>query len=215
MPVSYTSDDLTPYERERLANIKRNQEVLKQLGLQPCEAAPAPMKPPKRKRERPVAEERTAREGTRRSLRTRGIVAPAVDDDALEDDESSEEKDAALIDYDVWPIEPTHVDDDEFLAFAELRKYRQARARELELESYKVAMNRTLLELVRRRRNDGTWATSSDDDERARDLIQCWGIGPAKAKRDGFGCELVRVLDQPDVLVHIERSRRRSVAIPI
>jgi len=206
-------DDLSPYERERLANIRRNAEVLKQLGLQPC-AAPAPATLQKRKRERPAAAEaRAPREGTRRSLRARGIVAAAVDADARKDDASSEEEGPVQIDYASWPIEPTDVDDDEFLAFAELRKFRLERARALELESYKIAVNRTLLEMVRRRRNDAAWATSADDDARAADLIQCWGIGSTKAKKDGVGDELSRVLDRPDVLDVLERSRRRSEAV--
>lgn len=209
-------DDLTPYERERLANIKRNAEMLKQLGLQPCKM-PAPAKLPQRKREWPrIVEPRALREGTRRSLRTRGNVAAAaaatVDDNALGDDALNEDAHVS-IDYASWPIEPTDVDDDEFLAFATLRKFRFERALELELETYKIAMNRTLLEMVRRRRNDSAWATSADDDARAADLIQCWGIGPAKAKTDGFGAELARVLDQPDMQDVIERSRRRSEAV--
>lgn len=204
-------DDLTPYERERLANIKRNAEVLRQLGLQPC-AAPAPVTLQKRKRERPAAAPRAPREGTRRSSRARGIAAAAVDGDELKDDASSEEEGVKPIDYASWPTEPADVDDDEFLAFAELRAFRRARALELKLESYKIAVNRTLLEMVRRRRNDAAWATSSDDDARAADLIQCWGIGPAKAKKDGFGAELARALDQPDVADVLERSRRRSEA---
>jgi hypothetical protein len=93
---------------------------------------PSPIKPRKRAREAPAAA-RTAREGTRRSLRARGVVAAAVDEDAPADDEPSEEEGPAPIDYGNWPIEPTDVDDDEFLAFAELRKFRLARAREFEL----------------------------------------------------------------------------------
>lgn len=50
------------------------------------------------------------------------------------------------------------MDDFEFQAFLELRKWRLQRHRELGVEPYKIFQNRTFCEMVRRRRNDPHWA---------------------------------------------------------
>jgi len=52
------------------------------------------------------------------------------------------------------------LDDFEFQAFAELRKWRLLRARELDLEPFKIFQNRTLCDMIRHRRNDPKWAVN-------------------------------------------------------
>ena len=63
---------------------------------------------------------------------------------------------------------------------------------ELDIEAYKICQNRTLCELVRRRRNDANWAvrgktgnddTSSSFSSVSDDLVECWGIGASKQHR--------------------------------
>jgi hypothetical protein len=50
------------------------------------------------------------------------------------------------------------LDDFEILVYANLKSWRLKLHRELAIEPYKIFQNRTLCELVRRRRNDPTWA---------------------------------------------------------
>lgn len=64
---------LSEYEKQRLENIKKNNEVLKSLGLDatPVPVADQPLKPPKRKRPAPVKKEAKEILPIRKSLRTR------------------------------------------------------------------------------------------------------------------------------------------------
>lgn len=43
-----------------------------------------------------------------------------------------------------------------------MRKWRLLRARELQIETYKIFQNRTLSEMIRRRRNDPKWARADN-----------------------------------------------------
>ena len=56
--------------------------------------------------------------------------------------------------------ESDQLDDFEFQAFVELRKWRLLRSRELSIAPYGLFQNRTFCEMIRRRRNDATWATN-------------------------------------------------------
>lgn len=86
------------------------------------------------------------------------------------------------VDYDTIPQTSEQLDDFEFKNYAILRKWRAGRCKELETEPYKICQNRTLCEVIRRRRNDDNWGRDEDDDSQKipNDLIQCWGIGPSK-----------------------------------
>lgn len=150
-----------------------------------------------------------------------GEISGGEDDEVDEEDEGTSQ-----IDYEQFPIEAEQLDDDEFQVYTLLRKWRFQRHRELEVEAYKIFPNRVFCEAVRRRRNDSTWAmvskitddsddASNDDDKKvAAALLECWGIGAAKAAPGGFGFELNAVLSRDDACEHFAASRRRSTLEP-
>ena len=128
-----------------------------------------------------------------------------IDGRALNGSQGAEQTE---IDYDSYPQESQDLDDFEFKNYSLLRKWRLDLCRELDTEPYKIFQNRTLCEIIRRRRNDPDWARSlaseeeqvgEEDEEGAkkgktianpeekedngklrRDLLLCWGIGPNK-----------------------------------
>jgi len=146
-----------------------------------------------------------------------------------EDKEAEEDDDTTKVDYEQFPIEAEQLDDDEFQVYTLLRKWRFLRHRELEVEAYKIFPNRVFCEAVRRRRNDSTWAMAStnkgdsnqsdnddgdgDDRKVSAALLECWGIGAAKAAPGGFGFELNAVLSGDEACQHFTASRRRSVKL--
>ena len=89
-----------------------------------------------------------------------------------------------IIDYETFPQDSEFLDDFEFMNYAFLRSWRLRRCKELELEPYKICQNRTLCELIRRRRCNPTWGKDDKNDLRkiADDLLECWGIGPSKVR---------------------------------
>ena len=88
------------------------------------------------------------------------------------------------IDYETFPHDSEFLDDFEFVNYAFLRAWRLGRCKELELEPYKICQNRTLCELIRRRRCTPTWGKDDKNDIQkiADDLLECWGIGPSKVR---------------------------------
>lgn len=88
------------------------------------------------------------------------------------------------IDYETFPHDSEFLDDFEFMNYAFLRAWRLGRCKELELEPYKICQNRTLCELIRRRRCTPTWGKDDKNDIQkiADDLLECWGIGPSKVR---------------------------------
>ena len=78
------------------------------------------------------------------------------------------------------PREPKDLDDGEFVCYTSLKKYRLTRARELELEPYKICQNRCLVELVRMR------------PKTIKEMLSVWGIGPRNSQKYGEG--LLKVL---------------------
>ena len=128
--------------------------------------------------------------------------------------EKNESDDDGTIRYSEMPREPESLDDEEFLIYVKLRKWRLIRHRELGLEPYKIFQNRTLCEMVRRRRNDKNSASASKDEEKvAEDLLMVWGIGPAKVYGNvdssrGFAIEALKVLNNDkENEVLLQRSR--------
>ena len=230
-------DDLSDYERQRLANIARNNAVMASLGLvdkakerrEALEVAKA--KARKRERERSARAPRPRAEPVRVSRRLRkqprpdyredkpgaaatspssvmvgdGVGKGGADDDDQDDDdaegEEEEEEEAKGIDYDYMPQEPNDLDDHEFQVYILLKKWRLHRHRELEIEPYKICQNRTLCEMVRRRRNDPTFAGTGDTAK----LIEVWGIGPSKV--DTFGPEMIAILEAEEALQFLVHSR--------
>ena len=80
------------------------------------------------------------------------------------------------------PVEPDELNATEFEAYEALRTWRNTRSRELEIEPYKICNNRSLSEMVR---------TLPTNDE---ELLEVWGLGPAKVER--FGEKFLEVLGE-------------------
>ena len=222
--------DLSEYEKLRLINIQRNNSFLASLGLKSRPdiaksanregSAAAVIKTEQqneKKRSRADAKSSIPAQPTRYSKRIRN------EQDAVAVEVKREDNDPELdegIDYTEMPTESTDLDDHEFQAFVILRRWRLLKSRELEFEPYKIFQNRTLAEVIRRRRQDPNWAmaampgivSSSLDGNRdqrhlpahvdepadiskvSRDLLQCWGIGPSKCKPGSFTYEMLDVL---------------------
>jgi hypothetical protein len=101
------------------------------------------------------------------------------------------------------------------LVFVQLRKWRLQRCRELQLEAYKIFQNRTICEMIRRKRNNPEWGVDSTiplsaeennsvantsnvadqiNEKVNNDLLECWGVGPSKVMPGGFAHEALTVL---------------------
>ncbi len=212
-------EDLSEYERIRLENIRRNNAFLEQLGCcsatRPKDDDPQPLptiKNVKRevKRKRSFEIDSTLLSSCRRSPRLRTLgdkVVENIEECSSPDDVKRDEQ--QMIDYDVMPAESTDLDDHEFEIFVELKAWRLLKSRELELEPYKIAQNRTIAELIRRKRNNPFWGSNQLSNEViSTDLLECWGIGPTKAKIGGFGWELNCFFNGSEQLLsHLTRSR--------
>jgi superfamily II DNA helicase RecQ len=165
---------------------------------------------------------------SRKASKRRRIGEVAGSDAAATDNEGSDgdESDAPTVDYGMLPREPDELDDLEFTVYTRLRSWRLRRKRELDIEPYKIFQNRTLCEVVRRRRNASGWArvdrtthaisksasddgASGEDGENdaharlSRELLQAWGVGPSKVggckhSEVGFAHEMLIVLDAPE-----------------
>ena len=91
------------------------------------------------------------------------------------------------IDYDTFPQVSEELDDYEFKNYATLRSWRAKRCKELETEPYKICQNRTLCEMIRRRRNDENWGMGDEISKISEDLLLCWGIGASKVRIRTYG----------------------------
>ena len=224
----FTMSDLSAYEIARLQRIKENKAVIAKIGLKRLKTLPSNLaakaaatikkrERAKRKATLPPAV------GSRRSKRIRGIVLVEEEDDDLKEEDEDEEEEVPEVDYTPghYPQSPEYLDDYEFQIYCTLRKWRLRRKNELQIEPYKICQNRTLCELIRRRRNDINYATSkvqsstsTEDVNKANamsvvesDLLACWGIGPSKAKEDGFGYEMLNELSTEEVVALFTQSR--------
>ena len=192
-------NDFSEYEIRRLENIRRNEKILRDLGLSGNQI---PIK--KKKKKKPSKKRKNARRSTpkivgrRKSRRLQGQEAEIRARDNVLDPESEvlaekrdDDDDDERIRYEEMPRQPDRLDDYEFQIYVRLKAWRLVRKRELNIEPFKVFQNRTLCEIVRRRRNDPSWAAASLDDEEkiAEDLLEVWGIGNAKV----YGCEHSRI----------------------
>lgn len=115
-------------------------------------------------------------------------------------------------------MESSELDDFEFEIFVILRKWRLEKCRSLDVEPYKIFQNRTILELIRRCRNDSEWCTNSvlktiaiDTDATNKlidDLLAVWGIGYAKVKvPDGYGLEAIQLFADEPIQTLLAKSR--------
>lgn len=198
-------EQLSAYELERLENIRQNEEHLAQLGLLdgggliPKKAAAA-RRPAKNDRMPLAAPER-------RSARNQGVKAPGfyvdhelargsirVGGDAralakeAEEDKERSAKAKKMSDpltrfgHDAYPEEEGHLLEGEKYAFRALRDARRATAKELQLEGYKIAHNRSLCEMVRLL------------PESPEELSKCWGFGGSGKRVRDFGDLFLGVL---------------------
>jgi hypothetical protein len=204
--MSDSVTDLSPYELARLERIRANEAEMVRLGLavarpsldsllQQRQAAQVKATQAKAKRKRKA--EAPPASGERQSKRLRHQEA--------DEPEADEPEPEPKIDYArEWPLDADELDDHEYLIFIKLRKWRVVRKRELQIEAYKISQNRTLCELVRRRRNEEAFASGADPEQ---DLLACWGIGPSKATVGGFGREMLEQLADPDAAALFAKSR--------
>ena len=206
--------DLSPYEIARLKNIQENKKKLEELGL--LSSNSNPLKPrekkivvknnaQKKKRKytkSPSTERKKFKVGTRRSSRLAGIkISDSKDNiidksnndtDLFKNDDEDEEEELG-VNYEINPQMPQELDDYEFEIYTAIRKWRLDRKNELQIEPYKICQNRTICELIRRRRRDKHWALPTSD-TRPDELIECWGIGPSKSET--YGVEMIEIVDQ-------------------
>lgn len=206
-------NDLSPYELARLERIKRNENRLRELGLfKPTpKPKPKPQAAPVRKRKQP-----SSSVPTRSSRRLRELKEGKT---TIEDDENGDdtekmsiiEEDTAALDYNRMPDDPERLDDHEFQVYVSLRSWRLRRKNELEIEPYKICQNRTLCELIRRRRNDPKFACKGKEvDEIQQNLLSVWGLGPSKATEGGFGWEMLDVMNTDENEKFLAASRGKN-----
>ena len=216
--------DLSPYEIARLKNIQENKKKLAELGLL---GTSNPLKPKKNKvvfnnsngqkkrrqtsnknNKSPSTERKKIKVGTRRSSRlagikisdTKNIVDKSHSDKDLFDGEEEEE---LGVNYDINPQMPQELDDYEFEIYTIIRRWRIERKNELQIEPYKICQNRTICELIRRRRNNKNWALATSE-TRPDELIDCWGIGPSKSET--YGVEMIEIVDKWEETLEKSRS---------
>lgn len=204
------NSDLSAFEKQRLANIQRNNAFLQSIGLLTTDArlivttaaVTAKARQRKEKRSSPIENENVSK---RRSVRIQGAPAKAVSEESTEVVTEYDE-DEPRINYDDIPIEPYQLDNDEFQVFVSLRAWRLRRAREIDTETYKVFHNRTLCEAVRLRRNQPQWGEGG-----CEELLECWGIGPKKLEEGGFAWELLEVLQLKGNEALLAKSRTNFI----
>lgn len=216
-------DDLSAYEKLRLANIRRNSEFLAQLGLETVKVPNIADKsksqikinddeviiPLKRDRHNKISRRFT--EPSRKSARLSSSSSPVTTkNDEHDFDSSADNEDTKPdgIDYELMPMDSSDLDDCEFEVYAALRKWRLLISRELEIEPYKICQNRTIAELVRRRRNNLDWAARRDDSEVSdakisKDLVECWGVGTHKARTEGLMFRMMTHLNGDERLLDL------------
>jgi hypothetical protein len=219
---------LSNYETLRLENIRRNQEFLSTLGL-------SATKPPslerisseivevKRKRRRQTNESSNEHSHDpiikRRSSRISLLpVKEEVVTTTVKTEVDQDSTTVSVINYEFMPQQPESLDDFEFECFTILKKWRLNLCHSLGIdEPYKVMKNRTLCELIRRRRNDAKYATESSKVE--SDLLSCWGIGPAKASAAisdaGFGFQLISFINEGESCESIAKLLEKSRSLHI
>ena len=206
------ANDLSAYELARLERIERNESRLRDLGLirdKPQikrSVVDDPVKKAVAKRER--------RSSKRLQGLTKDEIIRHLKEEVLEVEDNSGMEDVVEgdVNYATMPQNPEELDDNEFQIYAKLRAWRLHRKNELEVEPYKICQNRTLCELIRRRRNNSAFASlmAGEANNMEQDLLSVWGIGPSKATQGGFGWEMIEVLDLDENCQLLELSRCSS-----
>ena len=208
--------------------MQANKLKLAALGLlgsaNPLKKRPENKKDKKVKNKRKVqknvsAGRKKVRIGTRRSSRLAGIKLADTNDNLI--DKSSNDKELfdvtgeeeePVVNYSTHPQIPQELDDHEFEIYTAIRKWRLDRKNELQVEPYKICQNRTICELIRRRRNDKSWALPTSS-TRPQELTSCWGIGPSKCST--FAIEMIEILDKGRKRWDaVERCQKRMIHLP-
>ena len=211
--------DLSDYEKLRLENIRRNANFLATLGISDQKTnisqyvkANTVAKQPKREREiinkvEPVRSSKRI-QNLRGNIKSPDLDSSSIDPIPVDDERSNqdEEKEHEDFNYDIMPLTSEELDDYEFEIYAKLKSWRLALSRELQIEPYKICQNRTLAELVRRRRNDSKFASSNDELLAGDNLLLVWGLGPSKTQPGGFGHAMLKVLAAEDIAPLFELS---------
>ena len=208
-------NDFSPYELVRLERIKRNENRLRQLGLfKPTANKPTP-KPRsaatgRKRKQIPSAPTRSSRR--LRKLRDDKDNSAAEEEEGHtnNDDDTTPADKESVLSYERMPNEPEQLDDEEFQVYVSLKAWRLKRKNELEIEPYKICQNKTLCNIIRRRRNDANFAMGEDTALIEKDLLSVWGIGPSKATEGGFGWEMLEVLNTSQNEVHLILSRKND-----
>ena len=211
--------DLSEYELLRLENIRRNNEFLLSLGLAQSVSSGSSKKEEakavlvnSKKRQKAVVIE-----GTRKSSRLNNISIDENSNSNIEaikvDDDVDTDTGVAKVNYDDIPVESHELDDFEFEIFIILKKWRLLKCRSLDIEPYKIFQNRTLVEVIRRRRNDSSWAKLIDDntDKRKVELLETWGIGNSKVQDGGYGIDLIELIDSDDEINKLFTNSRKII----
>jgi len=141
----------------------------------------------------------------------------AKEEENIKDDDKGEKLSSSnvgddgfiVVDYTrLWPKTPEELDDDEFEILKFLRLWRLIGKNEIIVEPFKICDNRTLCELIRRKRNNSNWASSTSDNAVA-DITQCYGIGLHRAKE--LGPEMIQIIENDVNQPLFTSSRKRSV----
>lgn len=213
------ASDLSEYELLRLENIRRNNEFLLSLGLAQSVSSGSSKKEDtkavvvkSKKRQKAVVIE-----GTRKSSRLNNISIDENSNSNIEaikvDNDIDTDASAAKVNYDDIPVESHELDDFEFEIFIILKKWRLLKCRSLDIEPYKIFQNRTLVEVIRRRRNDSSWAKLIDNntDKRKVELLETWGIGNSKVQDGGYGIDLIELMDSDDEINKLFTNSRKII----
>ena len=225
---------MSDYERVRLENIRRNAAFLSGIGIQDqtklistgsskATAVPTADKKVVPKRKRDEKSEPVKRETpTRFSLRVRQVkpdYKELKESDVPKQPASNvtDDSEESAIDYTYIPREPNLLDDFEFEIYVQLKKWRLLKSREKELEAYKIFHNDTFCDMIRRKRNDRTWGNevnneggNNSEEDRSRQLQECYGVGPSKSRIDpkGLALECLELIELPENIEKLEESRK-------
>lgn len=213
-------NDLSEYEKERLRNIRRNQEYLRKLGLDDVTAA-LQKKKKVRKKKKAANEKRTKKKKTetlpvtRRRSRRLQTKTEALNE--VKDASSSDEEDNS-VNYSKPAIDSDRLDDFEYEIYVRFKKWRLMRQRNsIDIDrAYKIFQNRTLCEFVRRRRNDDAWASGKAIKVR-EDLLDAWGVGPSKVEgcahsKKGFANELLDYMESISIWMNKKLKASRALS---
>jgi superfamily II DNA helicase RecQ len=200
---------LTAYELERLENMNRNAQHLRQLGLAPGDGlVPARLSATQDKKRKRAAPKPTPepQEPQRRSSRLKNVAAPNVYvEEELEQPRRASRPvtlggiDAMAVlaeadreEADALPIEPEQLTPLEQEVYECIREVRNAKARSMERSMFIVCGNRTMVEMCR--------LVPSTKDE----LLELHGMGELKVQR--YGDLLLDALRPHAARLHAEHA---------